>query len=68
MAKRLNVNISDHTAEMLGDIAARLGVSTMTEALARSIATEALLAEAVARGDKVLIASPDESVREVVFL
>ncbi len=67
MAKRLNVNLGDEVYTTLEKMAADDGL-TVTEALRRSISTEAFIREARSRGERILILDPEtKEMREVVF-
>jgi hypothetical protein len=67
VAKRLNVNLGDEVYDALEKMAQDDGL-TVTEALRRSISTEAFIRAARSRGERVLLLDPKtKETREIVF-
>ncbi len=66
MATKVTFNLPDSTVQAIKDIAAKNG-TTVTEALRQAIEGRRFLEEEVDSGGKLLIKSPDQSLREVVF-
>lgn len=66
MATKVTVNLPDDTVQAIKDIAAKNG-TTVTEALRQAIESRRFLEDEVDNGGKLLIKSPDQSLREVVF-
>jgi hypothetical protein len=64
---RLSVNLTPEIAESLRSISNRRGI-TLTEAIRRAISTQLFVEDALDQGAKILIAEPDEPVRELVFV
>ena len=66
MPSKVTVNLPDQTVEAIQEIAKRRG-TTVTEALKQVIENQRFLQDEVDNGSKVLIKSPDQSYREVLF-
>lgn len=66
MPTKVTVNLPDETVQAIKDIAQKRG-TTVTEALKQVIESQRFLQDEVAGGSKVLIKSPDQSFREVLF-
>jgi predicted transcriptional regulator len=66
MPTKVTVNLPDETVQAIKDIAAKNG-TTMTEALRQAIEGRRFLEDEVDNGNKLLIKSPDQSLREIVF-
>ncbi len=66
MSTKLTVNLPDQTVEAIQEIAQKRG-TTVTEALKQVIESQRFLQDEIETGSKVLIKSPDQSYREVLF-
>jgi len=66
MPTKVTVNLPDQTVEAIQNIAKKRG-TTVTEALKQVIENQRFLQDEVDGGSKVLIKSPDQSLREVLF-
>jgi Ribbon-helix-helix protein, copG family len=64
--KRMTIALPADTARMLELLSELQGVS-QTEALRRAISTEAFIQREIKDGSKVLIESPDNRLKELVF-
>lgn len=63
---KLSVNIPQSELNDLREVANKRGW-TMTETLRQAIALEKLVAEEVAKGNKILIQQPDRKAREILL-
>ena len=63
---KVQAEISEELFSALKELAAKRGVTANT-VLQQAIATEKLLADNIGADDKVLIAKPDKSMRQVIF-
>lgn len=63
---RLTANISSEVFAALVEIATKNG-TTKTEALRRAISHQKFFNDAVAKGEKILLRSPDGQYREVIL-
>jgi hypothetical protein len=66
MPTKVTVNLPDETVQAIKDIASKNG-TTMTEAVRQAIESRRFFENEVAEGNKLLIKSPDKSLREIVF-
>lgn len=66
MPTKLTVNLPDQTVEAIQEIARKRG-TTVTEALRQAIESQRFFQDEVDNGSKLLIKSPDESYREILF-
>jgi predicted transcriptional regulator len=66
MSTKVTVNLPDQTVEAIKSIAEKRG-TTVTEALRQVIEGQRFLQDEMENGNKLLIQSPDQSVRQVVF-
>jgi hypothetical protein len=66
MPTKVTVNLPDQTVEAIKELAQKNGI-TVTEALRQAIDSKVFLQDEVENGSKVLIKSPDQSFREVLF-
>src|SRR5579872_6198675 len=63
---KVTVNLTPEDVETLNAIAAKRGV-TKTEVLRRALAMEKFLDESADSGEKILLQSPDNSVRQLLI-
>jgi predicted transcriptional regulator len=66
MSTKVTVNLPDQTVEAIKSIAEQRG-TTVTEALRQVIEGQRFLLDEMENGNKLLLESPDQSVRQVVF-
>ena len=64
--KRISVSLSPDTVEKLKAIASAKQI-TFTEALRQSVLDEIYFQDEIAKGGKILIQKPDNTLREIVF-
>jgi len=64
--RRMSISITEDAAVALKEIAERRGVN-MSVALGQAIAIDRLLSDEMARGGRVLIEKPDETIRELII-
>lgn len=64
--KRMTIALTQETAKMLELLSEHQGV-TQIEALRRAISTEAFIQREIKNGSRILVQSPDNQTKELVF-